>query len=128
MTVFEIIFILLLLIPVALLMRFFVSSLSRETPQQRRTRNDRSQPYIAEWRARKRKEREEEEAAAMEQERAARKREQDFVPRAPASMKRTERIPFTQIYSQLDEQLAEQERAGNTGYKRPAANRGKRRQ
>ncbi len=58
MKVFEILFILLLLVPVALLMRFLISKLSRETPKQRRGayRADEEKPSIRAWMARKNQE------------------------------------------------------------------------
>ena len=50
MKFFEIIFILLLMIPLALLMRYFVSKLSAETPKQKRgTRASEERPSIRKW-------------------------------------------------------------------------------
>lgn len=125
MKVFEIIFILLLLLPLALLMRFFISKLSAETPQQRGSNKDYEKPSVSAWFRKKNKELDqydedaEEEAYARSGQGNAGSTPQGrpdadrpaFVPRAHTEMRRTERIPFSQM--QADPELGKYVPAGN---------------
>lgn len=114
MKIFEIIFILLLMLPVALLMRYFVSRLSMQTPKQRwvHTSEEEKKSGIGAWLKRKNQEMDE---AVMEDAADAshsgqspyddrtgqnRNSASDLQGRTPTSMKRTERIPFAQLYGQ----------------------------
>ena len=118
MKVFEIIFILLLLIPVALLMRYFITRLSAETPKQVYTRHETREggPAPVAWlrrrnqeldeeayRGRKKKKRRkrdipEEPAEQGTEAAAAPVRDPDFVPRERAQIRRSERVPFSQVH------------------------------
>ena len=144
MKLFEIIFILLLLLPIALLMRYFISKLSAQTPKQSRVSAAyEKKPSIREWwynrKAKKQPvsgEAEEDElesagtaaagrsyeehrgsdtsarkSARRKRKAKARKHNKEaeqqpepqrpadgFVPRSPNEIKRTERVPFTEIY------------------------------
>ena len=121
MKVFEIIFILLLLIPVALLMRYFITRLSAETPKQVYTKREireggpapvawlrrRNQELDEEaYRGRKKKKKRKrdipEEPAEQGTEPAATAaalvRDPDFVPRERAQIRRSERVPFSQVH------------------------------
>lgn len=160
MKLFEILFILLLLLPIAILMRVFISKLSKETPKQKRgTRASEEKPSILKWfRERKNTPAEEDEdvpeewndgaytgeeydenGRAQRQRKAARgqaahvqdthgrdthgrdthgrdvhgqdvhgqngqvsasAQESKFVGRSRPELKRTERIPFSEIYGQ----------------------------
>ena len=67
MKFFEIIFILLLMIPIALLMRYFVSSLSAEKPKQRRSRPGKEEkPSIRTWYQQRKQIKEEQELETKE--------------------------------------------------------------
>ena len=121
MKVFEIIFILLLLIPVALLMRYFITRLSAETPKQVYTKREireggpapvawlrrRNQELDEEaYRGRKKKKRRKRDIPEEPAEQgidpaaaaAAPVRDPDFVPRERAQIRRSERVPFSQVH------------------------------
>ncbi len=109
MKLFEIIFILLLLLPLALVMRYFITKLSAQRPVQRRYASEleEDKPTVSGWMKKRRSRRAEERALQEEEEERKEKelhdqREYDpsFTPRSPTSLKRTERIPFAQMYGQ----------------------------
>ena len=101
MKIFEIIFIILLMIPVAILMRFLISRLSAETPKQVRKPHDNDEVSVRALRhkskkkkvAKKKKEEPEPQEPAEEK-----IIENDFVPRTPVQQRRSERVPFSEIY------------------------------
>lgn len=135
MKIFEILFILLLLIPIALLMRFLVSKLSKETPKQRGGAHgaDEDKPSIRAWLARKNQEMEEDEefdeeippmkaaeparsTAGYGQDRSSyagrpqesSDRSTSYAERSRTQLKRTERIPFSEIYGYEQPELQPQ--------------------
>lgn len=101
MKIFEIIFILLLMIPVAVLMRFLVSRLSAETPKQVRRPHDNDEVSVRALRHKsKRKKAEKKKKKEPEPPEPAEEKiiETDFVPRTPEQQRRSERVPFSEIY------------------------------
>ena len=153
MKFFEIIFILLLMLPVALLMRYLVTRLtvlrpmqarvheerkpSRERPGKKKDKDSKKQPGRKERKDRKkagrtRKEKDAPEDVKQDNSRSAAywneevgrrpgdpdsrkgspKQASDFTPRPHSIQKRTARIPFSEIYSQMDP--AEQKRSDRT--------------
>lgn len=132
MKVFEIIFILLLMLPLALLMRYFVTKLSRETPKQRRSRSaaDDQKPSIREWLNRKNRELDEYEEEPEEPEYIAPRPAAESRPyphRTPMELKRTERIPFSEMYGDagFSGNGAKQETAGSTSGRRSSSEKAK---
>ena len=101
MKFFEIIFILLLMIPVALLMRFLISRLSAETPKQVRKPHDNDEVSVRAMRnkSKKKKAAKKKKEDNKPQEPVEEKViEPDFVPRTPVQHRRSERVPFDEIY------------------------------
>lgn len=103
MKFFEIIFILLLMIPVAVLMRFLIANLSSEKPKQVGTGTVEEVSVKALRKKRRRKKdakRQREEAAAAAA--AVEQKPQvmpdpDFTPRAPVRQRRSDRVPFAEV-------------------------------
>ena len=148
MKFFEIIFILLILLPVALLMRFFVSKLSAQTPMQRRVAPEDEKPRKKRKPAklnlrRKKREKDTDQDAGVQQgaktgaygayegsraEPARRRpepyRDQDTPRSSTASsesstrrhteLKRTQRIPFSELYGSMPAQTAQTYQAPQT--------------
>ena len=105
MKVFEIIFILLLMIPVALLMRFLISRLSAQKPKQVRKPSDAQEVSVRALRSRRQKKK----ADEIKKEKRKKKEEPPpqepkpaapnigFVPRTPVQQRRSERVPFSEV-------------------------------
>lgn len=119
MKVFEIIFILLLMIPVALLMRFLISRLSAEKPKQVRRPSDAQEVSVRALRSRRHKKKADpikrekqkktEEPNKKESLRPA-TRNMDFVPRSPVQQKRSQRVPFAEM--KREPEITDKGRAG----------------
>ena len=131
MKLFEIIFILLILLPMALMMRYFISKLSSEKPRQRRSAEEDMKwdnPLKGRFKRRKKnpeKRKKSPENKSTGQQEAPRKRPgRQTAPaqntpngsyRRPAELKRTQRIPFSELYGQMEAGSDAHYQAENTG-------------
>lgn len=101
MKFFEIIFILLLMIPVALLMRLLVSKLSAEMPKQVKKPHDSDEVSVRALRnkSKKKKAAKKRKESLKPQPPAEKKPEEtDFIPRKPVQKRRSEKVSFSEIY------------------------------